>query len=158
MQDHTDKSHMGWGRFATMIATSTLLMFPLMYQLVAEPAHLTFSLNRLIASLVMACVMTVVMLGFMWRMYPGPALKTGIIIAALAGAALLLLVNRQQLVIGDVAYMRAMIPHHSIAINNSRKATITDPRVRALADSIIESQREEIAEMQALIDDLTGQD
>jgi hypothetical protein len=50
--------------------------------------------------------------------------------------------------------MKSMIPHHSIAINNARKAHITDPRVRELADEIIESQVREIAEMNLLIDDI----
>jgi hypothetical protein len=47
-----------------------------------------------------------------------------------------------------------MIPHHSIAINNARKATISDQRVRKLADGIIESQVREIAEMKLLLDDI----
>jgi hypothetical protein len=47
-----------------------------------------------------------------------------------------------------------MIPHHSIAINNARKADIHDPRVRELADQIIESQVREIREMQLLVDDI----
>jgi hypothetical protein len=51
--------------------------------------------------------------------------------------------------------MKAMIPHHSIAINNARKATICDPRVRKLADGIIESQVREIAEMKLLIEDIS---
>jgi uncharacterized protein (DUF305 family) len=54
----------------------------------------------------------------------------------------------------DVSYMRAMIPHHSIAIMTSKRARIVDPRVRELADKIIESQEKEIAEMKALIDEL----
>ena len=49
-----------------------------------------------------------------------------------------------------------MIPHHSIAILTSSRADITDPRVRKLADGIIEAQRREIAEMKALIADLNG--
>ena len=59
---------MGWGRFAAMIATSAFIMFFLMYQLVYSTEHAMFSLNRLVASLVMASVMSVVMLGFMWSM------------------------------------------------------------------------------------------
>ena len=62
---------MGWGRFAGMIATSTVIMFFLMYQLVYSTEHAKFSLNRLIASLLMGAVMTVAMLGFMWPMYRG---------------------------------------------------------------------------------------
>ena len=55
---------MGWGRFAAMTATSTLIMFFLMHQLVYRVDHLTFSVNRLIASLVIDVVMAVVMHGF----------------------------------------------------------------------------------------------
>jgi uncharacterized protein (DUF305 family) len=50
--------------------------------------------------------------------------------------------------------MKAMIPHHSIAILTSERASITDPRVRKLADGIIETQRKEIKEMEALIAEL----
>jgi hypothetical protein len=50
--------------------------------------------------------------------------------------------------------MKSMIPNHSIAINNARKAKITDPRVRKLADEIIASQVREIAEMKLLVDDI----
>ena len=49
-----------------------------------------------------------------------------------------------------------MIPHHSIAILTSERANISDPRVRKLADDIIEAQRLEIDEMKALIADLEG--
>jgi uncharacterized protein (DUF305 family) len=61
---------------------------------------------------------------------------------------------RSQATIDDVSYMKAMIPHHSIAILTSERARITDPRVRKLADQIIESQRKEIADMKALIEDI----
>jgi hypothetical protein len=146
--------NMGWGRFAGMIGTSAVLMFFLMYQLVYAFDHATFSINRLVASLVMACVMSVVMLGFMWSMYKGTWLKIAIVTVAVLAGAVLLYVNRAQTVVSDVAFMRAMIPHHSIAVNNARKATITDPRVRRLADQIIESQMVEITAMKLLIEDI----
>lgn len=145
---------MGWGRFAAMIAISTALMFVLMYQLVYSADHVLFSLNRLVASLVMACVMTVVMLGIMWPMYRGQALKIGIVAAAALLGAALLWANRQQELISDESFMRSMIPHHSIAINNARKASLSDPRVRSLADQIIRSQVTEIAEMKFLLADI----
>lgn len=150
-----DHQHgMGWGRFAAMIATSTVIMFFLMYQLVYRFDDATFSLNRLVASLAMACVMSVVMLAFMWSMYRGKVVKIVVLVAGLAGAVGLILLNRQQVLIDDARFMSAMIPHHSIAINNARRARISDPRVRELADGIIRAQLKEIAAMQMLLDDL----
>ena len=145
---------MGWGRFAGMIATSTIVMFVLMYQLVYSADHVMFSLNRLVASLVMGCVMTLVMLGFMWGMYEGRRTKIAVVSIAAVLGALLLYANRSQALVGDTTFMSAMIPHHSIAINNARKARISDPRVRELADQIIASQVREIAEMKLLLADI----
>ena len=153
-KQHQSMSKMGWGRFIAMIVTSSVIMFVLMYQLIYSPEHVTFSLNRMIASLVMGCVMTVVMLGFMWSMYKGMALKIGVVAAAVIAGIALLAINRSQALVGDSLFMKAMIPHHSIAINNARRAEISDPRVRALADEIIASQVREIAEMKLLLDDI----
>lgn len=152
--EHMQAMAMSWARLAQMVGTSTVIMFFLMYQLIYTTDHAMFSLNRLIASLVMGCVMSVVMLVFMWSMYQGPRAKIAVLVGATACAVLLLAVNRTQAVITDVAFMRSMIPHHSIAINNARKASIADPRVRRLADGIIESQVREIAEMKLLIEDI----
>ena len=146
-QQHSHPMSMGWGKFAAMIVTSVVIMFFLMYQLVYAPDHLLFSINRLVGSLVMGCVMTIVMLGFMWSMYTGTGTKVTVLLVAALASIALLVVNRNQIWVNDVSFMRAMIPHHSIAINNARKASISDPRVRKLADGIIESQVREIAEM-----------
>lgn len=145
---------MGWGRFAAMIAVSTIIMFVLMYQLVYSYEHALFSLNRLIASLLMGCIMAVVMLAFMWSMYSGRGVKLALVVVATIAAVVLFYVNRNQSLVDDTTFMKAMIPHHSIAINNARKATISDPRVRRLADQIIASQMQEIEEMNRLIDDI----
>lgn len=146
--------HMSWGKFAAMIATSVVVMFLLMYQLVYSLDHATFSVNRLVSSLVMGCVMALIMLGFMWKMYSGVAVKAAVLIGALVVGVGLLAINRDQTLIGDEDFMRAMIPHHSIAINNARKSDIRDPRVQRLANQIIESQVEEITEMELLLQDI----
>lgn len=145
---------MGWGRLAAMIAVSTAIMFGLMYQLVYSADHLLFSLTRFVSALVMACVMTAVMLAFMWKMYRPTAAKVAVLAGAVVVGIVLLAVNRSQALIGDVDFMKGMIPHHSIAINNSRKADIRDPRVRYLADRITRDQVKEIAEMKMLIEDI----
>ena len=153
MTDH-HMTKMGWGRFFATIIVSTLVMFPLMYQLVYSADHATFSLTRLVSSVVMGCVMAAIMLAFMWKMYNGQGLKLLVLISAIALGVITLAINRQQVLIGDVDFMQSMIPHHSIAINNARKADIRDPRVRQLADGIIRAQVMEIAEMKLLVADI----
>ncbi len=155
MPQHQHKPMMmSWARLAAMVAASTLIMFVLMYQLVYSADHLFFSFNRMIASLAMGAVMTALMVGFMWSMYPPGRAKVAVVAIALVAAVGLLAVNRSQAVVDDARFLKAMIPHHSIAINNARKAHIRDPRVRRLADRIIEAQVREIAEMKLLIDDI----
>jgi hypothetical protein len=154
MDQQKQDMKMGWGRFAAMIAASTAIMFVLMYQLVYSADHAMFSLNRLLASLIMGGVMTALMLAFMWKMYQPQAIKVAVLAGGLLVAAILLALNRSQALIDDSRFMKSMIPHHSIAINNARKAQISDPRVRELADKIIEAQVREIAEMNLLLKDI----
>ena len=143
-----------YGRFAAMVAASTLIGFGAMYLNVLEWDHVFFSWTRFFMAMIMGGVMTAVMMAFMWGMYPNRRANWAVLGAAaalfLGGLALV----RSQATVDQVAYMKAMIPHHSIAILTSTRAHIEDPRVRKLADGIIEAQRREIAEMKALIDDL----
>jgi len=55
---------------------------------------------------------------------------------------------RSQVTVQDNAWMKAMIPHHSIAIMTSERAKIDDVRVKDLANEIIKAQRREIKEME----------
>ena len=147
---------MSYTRFLAMIATSTLVMFGLMYLNSWEFSHVRFSETRTYMALYMGAVMAVIMLAFMWGMYRNRAANIAIIGASVLVFGVSLFLLRSQTTVQDVSWMRAMIPHHSIAILTSERAGITDPRVRKLADDIIEAQRLEIAEMEALIVDLEG--
>jgi Domain of unknown function (DUF305) len=145
---------MGYGRFAAMIATSTVVMFVLMYFNTYALEHVRFSETRVYMALLMGAAMAVVMLGFMFSMYRNKRLNVAILaVAVIIFGASLWLVRSQQ-TIGDVAYMKAMIPHHSIAIMTSERAHIKDAEVRRLADGIIDAQVREIAEMERHIDRL----
>jgi len=148
---------MSYMRFLAMIAASTVVMFGLMYLNTYALGHVRFSQTRMWMALVMGAAMAVVMLAFMWGMYKNRAANIAILIGAAAVFAGALALVRSQATVGDVAYMKAMIPHHSIAIMTSERAKITDPRVRELADEIAAAQVREIAEMKALIADLERQ-
>lgn len=141
-------------RFGAMILTSTIVMFGLMYLNTLEPDHVFFSETRTFMALVMGATMAGIMLGFMMGMYKNRRANVAIFAGSAALFAVALWLVRSQATVTDVTYMKAMIPHHSIAILTSERAHISDPRVRKLADGIIESQRREIGEMKTLISDL----
>jgi hypothetical protein len=159
--NHNDHGqHKGHGdgpylRFYAMIATSMVVMFCLMYlhsyQLID---HAWFSETRLFMTLIMGGGMVIVMLAYMLGMYKSNAKNLATIGVGIALIAAGIFLVRSQLTVSDSDYMEGMIPHHSIAILTSERAQIEDPRVRELADKIIEAQRREIKEMEWLIADI----
>ncbi|MEQ7155336.1 DUF305 domain-containing protein [Brevundimonas aurifodinae] len=148
---------MTYPRFALMIATSTVVMFGLMYLNTYAMDHVWFSQTRAWMALLMGAVMALIMMGYMFSMYPNRRANIAILAAATVVFAGSLTLVRSQRTVDDVSYMKAMIPHHSIAVMTSRRAQIRDPRVRDLADRIIDAQIREIAEMETLIAELSSE-
>ena len=138
---------MSYWRFAAMIATSTVVMYGLMYLNTYAYEHVFWSETRAWMALLMGSTMAIIMLGFMLGMYDRMGVNLAIFGGAAAVFALTLWLVRSQATVDDVDYMKAMIPHHSIAILTSERAQISDPRVRKLAHEIIEAQEREISEM-----------
>jgi hypothetical protein len=103
---------------------------------------------------VMGSTMAVIMLLFMIGMYESKVVNAAILGTAVVVFGLTLWLVRSQTTVQDTSYMRAMIPHHSIAILTSERSELTDLRVLELADEIILAQRREIDEMKWLIDDI----
>jgi hypothetical protein len=147
-----------YARFFAMIVTSTLVMLVLMYTTVYETDHLWWSATKSFMALYMGAAMAVVMLAFMLHMYKDKAKNVAIFVGSAVLFAFGFWLLRSQTSVDDVDWMEAMIPHHSLAILTSERATISDPRVRRLADEIIIAQKREIAEMEALIADLERSD
>jgi signal transduction histidine kinase len=145
-----------YGRFAAMIATSTVAMYGLMYLNTYAIGHVFFSQTRAWMALYMGAMMAVIMLAFMLGMYADRSMNMAIFAGAAIAFVLGVWMVRSQATVGDIAWMKAMIPHHSIAVLTSERADLSDPRVRALAKAIIEAQRNEIAEMQAYVADIAA--
>lgn len=141
-------------KFTLMILTSTIVMFIMMYFNTYQLDHVYFSETRAYMALYMGAGMAVIMLAFMDNMYK----KTKVNLLVYGISVVMFAVGiwgvRSQATVDQVDWMRAMIPHHSIAILTSSRADIEDPRVQQLADDIIKTQKREIAEMQALIEEL----
>lgn len=141
-------------RFVLMILVASVLMFCLMYLNTYQLSHVWFSQTRMFMTFIMAGSMALVMLFFMRHMYKDKRANLAIAIGSVTLVGLGLWLVRSQATVGDIAWMKAMIPHHSIAILTSERAHIADSRVRELADEIIATQRREISEMEGLINDL----
>ena len=147
---------MSYIRFGLMILTSTVVMFILMYLNTYAWEHVFFSETRTYMAILMGATMAVIMLLYMLGMYKSMPLNVAIFAGSVIVFALSLWLVRSQVTVSGPSFMRAMIPHHSIAIMTSERSQIRDPRVRKLADEIIEAQRREIAEMSYLIAEVSA--
>ncbi|MBK0378494.1 DUF305 domain-containing protein [Mucilaginibacter segetis] len=143
-----------YGKLGLTLGTSFVLMYAIMFLNVNDISHIYVNMTRFYMTLMMISAMAVLMLAMMPMMYPDKKKNTVFIFSAMVAFALAFAGVHRQVGIGDVQYMKGMIPHHSIAIMTSENAHIKDPRVRKLADGIIKAQVKEIAEMKALIDSI----
>lgn len=148
--DKMDQSN--YKKFLLMLGASFIAMYITMYLNTYAIDHVYFSLTRFYMTCLGISTMAVIMLLFMLKMYKDKKKNTAILLgSAVLFIGALVLVRMQRPIIGDVLWMKAMIPHHSIAILTSERADIEDPEVKKLAEDIIKAQQKEIQEMKAMI-------
>ncbi|MCP9199689.1 DUF305 domain-containing protein [Gramella sp. GC03-9] len=158
-KQNENKGLSNYTRFFLMLGLSFVAMYITMYLNTYEIDHVYFSLTRFYMTCLGIAAMAVIMLSLMLKMYKNRKKNIAIYVGSLVlFVSALGLVRAQSPVIGDVLYMKAMIPHHSIAILTSKRADIDDPEVRELADEIIKAQVKEIDEMKRLLDKLQNRE
>lgn len=135
-----------------MLVVSFCIMYGVMFLNVDEASHVYISTTRAYMALLMVSPMAVLMLLMMGKMYPDKGRNALIVITSIVVFFGVLLLLRNQVLVGDRQYMKAMIPHHSSAIMTSRNATIQDPELKNLSEEIIKSQEEEIAQMKQILE------
>ena len=138
-------------KFGIMMATSFVIMYAVMYLSVDKWDHIYLAPSRTYMTFLMIATMAPTMLLFMWKMYKKRAWNYAILGVSVLAFVLAVGGLRQQVFVNDVQWMKAMIPHHSIAIMVSQKAHLKDPEAIKLAEEIIEAQEREIAEMKKMI-------
>lgn len=149
------KSGNNYPKFFLMLGLSFVAMYVTMYLNTYQIDHVYFSMTRFYMVCLGISAMGVIMLLMMKAMYTNKKKNTGILIGCvLLFSVALTLVRVQAPVVGDVLYMKGMIPHHSIAILTSERADLKDPEVRKLADGIITAQKKEIEQMKNMINRL----
>ena len=137
--------------FGVELIVDFIIMYLVMYTMIASLNHFYFNLNNVYMTLMMVSPMAILMLVFMRSMYPSK--RTNLLIGG--AAALVFAVSfwgmRTQAAVGDTEFLRSMIPHHSGAILMCQQASLTDPEVLGLCEEIVRSQEQEIAQMKALL-------
>ena len=148
---HADHAAHPYRKLFIELALDFVIMFFVMYSMIASARHLYLNLGNIYMTLMMVAPMLALMIFFMGKMYPSPA--TNRLLVGLA--ALIFAVGwfgmREQLGVGDAQFLRSMIPHHSGAILMCEKANLADPEVVKLCGNIINAQNREIAQMQAIL-------
>jgi Na+/melibiose symporter-like transporter len=146
------KGKNNYTKFVGMLAASFIAMYITMYLNTYAIDHVYFSLTRFYMSCLGIAAMAIIMFVAMRNMYQNKKKNIAIVLGSIVlfGTALGL-VRVQAPIVGDVLWMKAMIPHHSIAILTSERADIQDPEVKQLADNIIKAQKKEIEEMKTMI-------
>ena len=143
--------HTAYRSLAIQTEIGGAIMYLVMFVMIDRLSSFYNNLNMFYMTLMMVAPMVVLMIVAMSDMFPVKTLNTTLIIGSVAiflGAFALI---RTQTTIGDNAFLRSMIPHHSGAILMCEQVKLTDPEVASLCTGIIKSQREEIATMRALL-------
>jgi len=142
---------MSYQKFSWMMLISFVIMYAVMFLNIDEANHIYLSTTRTYIALLMVSSMAIVLLLMMGKMYPNKRLNTGILSGSIVLFLLVLAGLRTQTPIGNVQYMKAMIPQHSSAIMVSKNANLKHQEVIKLSEGIIASQKKEITDMKAVL-------
>lgn len=154
MQHEPKAQHQGRAPYlmlALNLLISAVVMYLVMFAMIDGAAEFYNNLNMAYMALMMVAPMAILMLVMMRSMYPNRMLNIAIGIGFSVIFILAFLFTRQQIAIGDVQFLRSMIPHHSGAILMCREAKVADPEIKSLCQQIIRSQRDEIEQMKQIL-------
>lgn len=153
-KEKTMKHDNSYRNLLIMAVLSFISMYILMYAMVNTFANVVNNLNQFYMAGLMAAPMIVIELILMKMMYADKRLNTIIIVATIVLAILFFAFIREQTAIGDIQFLRSMIPHHAGAILMCEQASITDPEIQDLCTGIIAGQQGEIDQMRAILERL----
>ena len=139
-------------RFGITLAVSLLLMFVLSMSMIVSLDHFYLNLSNFYMALIMVAAMGVVMLLSMWNMYEDRRINAILLVVFVGGFLGALVLGRTSALVGDRQFLESMIPHHSRAILVCQESTITDPEIITVCGEIIQTQREEIAQKEAILE------
>jgi hypothetical protein len=143
---------MSYARFGVTLVLSLALMFLATLSLIRTLDHFVLNLSNFWMALIMVAGMGVVMVVVMWRMLPNPVGNAALLVGLGVLFVGALYLGRTSALVGDRQFLESMIPHHSRAILLCEEASISDPEILTLCQQIVRTQREEINQMQRLLE------
>jgi len=159
MKHHSAQGHdmarMHYLHLGLMTLLSFIAMFALMYSMVDRFANVYPNLNQFYMAGTMAAPMVIIELLVMRAMYKDTRLNMIIMGVALVALVLFFLGIRAQTGVGDVQFVKSMVPHHSGAILMCDRAKIADAELKKLCDGIVKGQQQEIDQMKQILARLT---
>ena len=141
-----------YGRLMVELAIDFVIMYLVMYTMIRSLDHFYLNINNVWMTLMMVTPMALVMMVAMRSMFPSRNRNLLVVAGALVVFGVSYYGMRTQWAVGDEQFLKSMIPHHSGAILMCQEASITDPDIQSLCREIIDSQRREIAQMEAILD------
>ncbi|MBW3568210.1 MAG: DUF305 domain-containing protein [Proteobacteria bacterium] len=143
---------MHYRKLAIALSINFVAMYFITYAMIDTVDHFHFNINRAWMAMMMVAPMAIVMLVVMRSMFEKRRLNLVLHVAFAALFIACFLFARKQVPIDDSQFLRSMIPHHSSAILMCQEAAITDPEIVKLCEKIIESQKQEIAQMEQILE------
>lgn len=148
---HTDQKPTGYRSLAIQTAISGAIMYLVMFVMIDSLNSFFNNLNMLYMTMMMVAPMVVLMILGMRHMFPSRAANLILISASVVAFFGSFALIRTQTTIGDIQFLRSMIPHHSGAVLMCREAKLTDPEITTLCQSIEQSQTREIEQMKRIL-------
>ena len=148
--DHTPGKNHYW-RLLSMVVLSFISMYILMYAMVDRLGNIYPSFNQLYMAGLMTAPMVAIEIALMTAMYENTRWNVVILVVAGIAAIVFFMAIRQQAAIGDIQFLKSMIPHHAGAILMCNEASIGDSQIKELCKGIIAGQQTEIDLMKAIL-------
>ena len=148
-QAHAGRNH--YVHLLVMTALSFVSMYVLMYAMVDRLTNVYGNLNQLYMAELMTAQMILIEMGVMGAMYANKRLNLAIMIASVVVGLLFFVGIRQQTAIGDIQFLKSMIPHHASALLMCNEAHVKDAEIRELCKTIVTGQQAEIDQMKAML-------
>jgi cation transport ATPase len=141
-----------YAKLGISLAVGLALMFVLTMSMIRTIDHFYLNLSNFYMALVMVAPMGIVMLLVMWRMFENTRVNVVLLASLAALFAVAFALGRTETFVGDEQFLKSMIPHHSRAILVCQESSLTHPEIVELCEQIVQTQREEIAQMEAILE------